>query len=70
MMEGPGEPVEWAVKMKRLPEEATFETRLQRGQVEVGLLKVLAALSVEAKNALWPGPGRGRPIAGRPGVIR
>jgi aminoglycoside phosphotransferase family enzyme/predicted kinase len=41
-MEGQGEAVEWAVKMKRLPEEATLEKRLQRGQVEVGLLKALA----------------------------
>jgi aminoglycoside phosphotransferase family enzyme/predicted kinase len=41
-MEGRGEVVEWAVKMKRLPEEATLEKRLQCGQVEVGLLKALA----------------------------
>jgi aminoglycoside phosphotransferase family enzyme/predicted kinase len=41
-MEGQGEAVEWAVKMKRLPEEATLEKRLQRGQVEAGLLKALA----------------------------
>jgi len=41
-MEGEGEVVEWAVKMKRLPEEATLEKRLQRGQVEVGQLKALA----------------------------
>ncbi len=31
---------------------------------------VLAALSDEAKTALWPRPGRGSTIAGRPGVIR
>ena len=41
-MEGHGETVEWAVKMERLPEEATLEKRLQRGQVGVGLLKALA----------------------------
>jgi aminoglycoside phosphotransferase family enzyme/predicted kinase len=41
-MEGRGELVEWAVKMKRLPEEATLEKRLQRGHVEFGLLKALA----------------------------
>jgi aminoglycoside phosphotransferase family enzyme/predicted kinase len=41
-MEGQGEAVEWAVKMKRLPEEATLEKRLQRGQVDVGLLRALA----------------------------
>jgi aminoglycoside phosphotransferase family enzyme len=41
-MEGQTEAVEWAVKMKRLPGEATLEKRLQRGQGEVGLLKALA----------------------------
>ena len=34
--------VEWAVKMKRLPDEAILEKRLERGQVELGLLKALA----------------------------
>src|SRR6266545_543841 len=32
-----GEVVEWAVKMMRLPEEATLERRLQRGEVSVEL---------------------------------
>jgi aminoglycoside phosphotransferase family enzyme/predicted kinase len=41
-MEGQGEAVEWAVKMKHLPEEATLQERLQRGQVDVELLKALA----------------------------
>ena len=41
-MEGQSEVVEWAVKMKRLPGEATLEKRVQRGQVEVELLKALA----------------------------
>jgi aminoglycoside phosphotransferase family enzyme/predicted kinase len=41
-MEGRGEAVEWAVKMKRLPEAATLEKRLQGEQVGVGLLKALA----------------------------
>jgi aminoglycoside phosphotransferase family enzyme len=41
-MEAPGEPVEWAVKMKRLPEEATLRDRLRRGQVGVGVLETLA----------------------------
>jgi len=41
-LEGQGDVVEWAVKMKRLPEDATLERRLQRGQVEVGLLKAVA----------------------------
>jgi aminoglycoside phosphotransferase family enzyme len=41
-VEGRGEAVEWAVKMKRLPEEATLQKRLQRGQLEAGSLRVLA----------------------------
>jgi aminoglycoside phosphotransferase family enzyme/predicted kinase len=32
-MEGSGEIIEWAVKMERLPEQATLEKRLQRGEV-------------------------------------
>ena len=34
-VEGAGEPIEWAVKMERLPEEATLQKRLQRGEVSV-----------------------------------
>lgn len=41
-VEGHGELVEWAVKMKRLPDDATLERRLQRGQVDAELLKCLA----------------------------
>jgi aminoglycoside phosphotransferase family enzyme/predicted kinase len=41
-VEGPGEPVEWAVKMQRLPEEATLLRRLKRGEVEVGQVEALA----------------------------
>jgi aminoglycoside phosphotransferase family enzyme/predicted kinase len=41
-MEGQGEAIEWAVKMKRLPEEATLQKRLLRGQVDAGLLTALA----------------------------
>src|SRR5947209_7424507 len=29
-VDGAGEPIEWAVRMKRLPEEATLECRLAR----------------------------------------
>jgi len=32
-MEGEGEPIEWAVKMQRLPEEATVRERLPRGEI-------------------------------------
>jgi aminoglycoside phosphotransferase family enzyme/predicted kinase len=41
-MEGRGEAVEWAVKMKRLPDEATLQQRLRRRLVGVELLNALA----------------------------
>jgi aminoglycoside phosphotransferase family enzyme/predicted kinase len=36
-LEGEGPVVEWAVKMRRLPEEATLQERLARDEVDVGL---------------------------------
>ncbi len=41
-VEGAGEVVEWAVKMQRLPDEATLERRLERGVVAVPHLEALA----------------------------
>ena len=41
-MEGDGEVVEWAVKMERLPEEASLLSRLQRGEVGPKLVATLA----------------------------
>src|SRR5437016_4347584 len=41
-MEGHGQPVEWAVKMQRLPEEATLEKRLAKGEVSIDLVRTLA----------------------------
>lgn len=41
-MEGTGEAVEWAVKMVRLPEEATLHARLERGEVDSRLVEALA----------------------------
>jgi aminoglycoside phosphotransferase family enzyme/predicted kinase len=41
-VEGDGEAVEWAVKMTRLPAEATLERRLQRGEVGPAALGDLA----------------------------
>src|SRR5262249_32542059 len=38
-MEGEGEAVEWAVKMERLPEEATLGERLRRGQIGTEFLE-------------------------------
>jgi len=40
--EGPGEPVEWAVKMRRLPGEATLHERLEREEVGPDLVEALA----------------------------
>ena len=41
-MEGTGEVVEWAVKMKRLPDAATLRAHLERGNVGVEALEELA----------------------------
>jgi aminoglycoside phosphotransferase family enzyme/predicted kinase len=41
-VEGPGEAIEWAVKMERLPEEATLQCRLGREQVSPELVEALA----------------------------
>jgi aminoglycoside phosphotransferase family enzyme/predicted kinase len=41
-MEGQGEVVEWAVKMQRLPDDATLEYRLARGEVEDERIRALA----------------------------
>ncbi len=40
--EGAGEVVEWAVKMQRLPDEATIQQRLGRGEVTAELIDSLA----------------------------
>lgn len=41
-MEGTGPALEWAVKMRRLPEEATLLARLRRDQLDAGQLHALA----------------------------
>src|SRR5262249_53713601 len=41
--EGPGEAIDWAVRMERLPAEATLERRLERGEVGEEALARLAA---------------------------
>ena len=40
--EGTGEPIEWAVKMQRLPDAATLQARLQRDEVGIELAEALA----------------------------
>jgi aminoglycoside phosphotransferase family enzyme/predicted kinase len=39
---GPGDAIEWAVKMTRLPEEATWESRVAQGDIGVNDIHVLA----------------------------
>jgi aminoglycoside phosphotransferase family enzyme len=41
-LEGPGEAIEWAVKMERLPDEATLLRRVERGAVGPGEMTALA----------------------------
>jgi aminoglycoside phosphotransferase family enzyme/predicted kinase len=41
-LEGEGEVVEWAVKMRRLPDEATLQERVRRNEVGTDLLQSLA----------------------------
>jgi aminoglycoside phosphotransferase family enzyme/predicted kinase len=41
-MEGAGDVMEWAVKMERLPDEATLERRIEQGQVGPDLVAALA----------------------------
>ena len=71
-MEGPGTVIEWAVKMVRLPDEATLRERLRRGELAVEPLEALArriaAFHARAEagpgdRGLWPlrGGGRQRP---------
>ena len=40
--EGNGEVVEWAVKMRRLPDEATLQTLLHKGEIHAEVVKRLA----------------------------
>ncbi|APW60549.1 AAA family ATPase [Paludisphaera borealis] len=42
-MDGQGEAIEWAVKMTRLPEEATMQERLRREEVGLEQVEALAA---------------------------
>jgi aminoglycoside phosphotransferase family enzyme/predicted kinase len=41
-LEGEGEAVEWAVKMRHLPDAATLRSRLARGEIDAGLMRMLA----------------------------
>ncbi len=54
--EGEGEPCEWAVKMCRLPEQATLERRVESGQVNTALIEVLARRLAAFHAAAERGP--------------
>lgn len=45
--EGAGEIIEWAVKMRRLPENATLEQRLMRDEIDAPQVRALAARVAE-----------------------
>jgi aminoglycoside phosphotransferase family enzyme/predicted kinase len=55
-MEGPGEALEWAVKMERLPEEATILKRLLRGEVGAPQVEALARTIASFHAATAAGP--------------
>lgn len=42
LMEGSGEAIEWAVKMRRLPEGTSLLDQLERGEVDPGIIEALA----------------------------
>jgi aminoglycoside phosphotransferase family enzyme/predicted kinase len=41
-VDGPGEPIEWAVEMVRLPDDATLKARIARDEVTVAQIEALA----------------------------
>lgn len=55
-MEGPGEAIEWAVKMGRLPESATLRDRLSRGEVTADAMGELARRLARFHAAAGSGP--------------
>jgi aminoglycoside phosphotransferase family enzyme/predicted kinase len=68
-VEGPGEPVEWAVKMTRLPEGATLRDRLRRGEVGTAEVEALARRVAAFHRAAAGGP-RAAAFAGFATVAR
>jgi aminoglycoside phosphotransferase family enzyme/predicted kinase len=47
-LDGPGEPVEWAVEMRRFDENATLDHLAERGQIDTSLADALARAVVAA----------------------
>jgi aminoglycoside phosphotransferase family enzyme/predicted kinase len=56
-LEGGGEVVEWAVKMRRLPDDATFQRRLLRGELGESEVRLLACRLAEFHAQADRGPG-------------
>lgn len=54
--EGDGAPVEWAVKMRRLPDDATLQYRLQRGDVSCEVMRELGARIADFHTGAERGP--------------
>ena len=68
-MEGQGDVIEWAVKMVRLPESATFLSRLRRGELGPEALEMLAGRLAAFHESADDGPsvsafGRFEVVAG------
>ncbi len=55
-IEGPGEPVEWSVKMRRLPNSAMLRDQLARGNVDAGVLDGLARRLARFHRSADSGP--------------
>ena len=55
-VEGNGEVIEWAVKMRRLPEHATLKHRLLAGEVNAGIVKMVAERIAEFHASADAGP--------------
>ncbi|MHB1557693.1 MAG: bifunctional aminoglycoside phosphotransferase/ATP-binding protein [Isosphaeraceae bacterium] len=55
-VEGTGEPVEWAVKMRRLPDSATLRNRLAGGEVDAEALDGLARRLAQFHRSADSGP--------------
>ncbi len=68
-VEGDGEVVEWAVKMRRLPDDATLQNRLQQGEVGAEVVEALARMIASFHAQAESGPrvaafGRFEAVAG------
>src|SRR5262245_27197326 len=57
-VEGNGEVVEWAVKMERLPESATFRDKVRRGELPAELVEALARRIAAFHRDADAGPDR------------